>query len=129
VEAIRDFDRAVEADPGLFEARRYLAIALARQGEWERATQEINRCLVRQPRSAPTLYAAACVVARAFGKVGSAEISGQALDLLGRALSEGANPAQAALDADLASIRGLPQFQRLVSQRRGSEGAAITTPL
>jgi serine/threonine protein kinase/tetratricopeptide (TPR) repeat protein len=128
-EAIRYFDRALEVDPELFEARRYLAIALARQGEWERATQEINRCLVRQPRSAPTLYAAACVVARAFGKVGSAEISGQALDLLGRALSEGANPAQAALDADLASIRGLPQFQRLVSQRRGSEGAAITTPL
>ena len=128
-DAVRDFDRALGADPGLLEARRYLAIALARQGEWERATQEINRCLERDPRSAPTLYAAACVVARAFDNVRSAEVSGQALDLLERALSEGANPAEAALDADLASIRRLPQFQRLVSRGRSSERAAITTPL
>ncbi len=127
-EAIRDFDRALEADAARIEARRYLAIALARQGEWERSTQEINRCLEREPRAAPTLYAASCVLALAFDKVRSAEISGQALDLLGRALSEGANPEEAALDADLASIRRLPRFQRLISRGRGSEGAIIATP-
>jgi tetratricopeptide (TPR) repeat protein len=112
--AIRDFERALEADPGRIEARRYLAIALARSGAWERATQEINRCLEREPRSAATLYAAACVVARVFDRSGSATISSQALDLLKRALAEGAEPAKAAIDPDLASIRRLPSFQHIV---------------
>src|SRR5205823_3402672 len=99
--------------------RRYRAILLARRGHWERATQEINRCLEREPRSAATLYAAACVVARAFDKIGTTAIAGQALDLLERALAEGADPARAAADPDLAPIRRLPRFRRLVGQGRG----------
>ena len=81
-EALRGFDRALEAAPGRIVARRYRAIVLARQGEWEHAIQEINRCLERDSRSAATLYAAACVVARAVDKVGTAANSSQALDLL-----------------------------------------------
>ena len=127
-EAIRGFDQALEADPGRIEARRYRAIVLARQGDWERATQEINRCLEREPRSAATLYAAACVVARAFDKAGTAATSGQALDLLERALAEGADPAKAADDPDLAAIRRLPRFQRLISEARSSAAASSSGP-
>ena len=112
--ALRDFDRALEADPGRIEARRYRAILLARQGDWEAATREINRCLEREPRSAATLYAAACVVARAFGALGSDATAAQALDLLERAVAEGADLARAAEDPDLAAIRRLPRFRRLV---------------
>ena len=67
-EAILGFEAALEADPGRIDVRRYRAIALARQGEWTDATEEINRCLKREPRSAATLYAAACVVSLAFEK-------------------------------------------------------------
>ena len=43
--ALRHFDRALEADPGRVEARRYRAILLARRGDWKGATREINGCL------------------------------------------------------------------------------------
>ena len=112
--ALRDFDRALEADPGSLEARRYRAILLARRGDWEAATREINRCLEREPRSAATLYAAACVVARAYGALGSDATAAQALDLLERRLAEGADRSRAAEDPDLAAIRRLPRFRRLV---------------
>jgi eukaryotic-like serine/threonine-protein kinase len=123
-EAVREFDRALEADPGRMEARRYRAIVLARQGQWDRATREINGCLEREPRSAATLYAAACVAARAFDKAGTTAISDQGLELLKRALAEGADPAKAAADPDLVAIRRLPRFQCLISEasRRNSEG-------
>ncbi len=119
-ETLRDLDRALEADPGRIEARRYRAILLARQGEWEQASGEINRCLEREPRSAATLYAAACVATRAFDRIGTTAVAGQALDFLERALAEGADPARAAADPDLAGIRRLPRFRRLVGQGSGS---------
>ena len=63
--ALRFFDRALEANPDFIEARRYRAVLLSRQGDWDRATRDINWCLDREPRSGETLYAAACVAARA----------------------------------------------------------------
>jgi eukaryotic-like serine/threonine-protein kinase len=114
-EAIGHFERALEAEPGHIEARRYLAVALARAGAWERATGEINRCLEREPRSPASLYAAACVLARVFEKRGSAPISDQALDVLTRAFDLGADPARAVVDPDLASIRHLPRFKQAVN--------------
>jgi eukaryotic-like serine/threonine-protein kinase len=127
-EAILGFDQALEADPGRIEARRYHAIALARQGDWSRATQEINRCVEREPRSAATLYAAACVVALAFEKTRDGANSRQALELLDRALAEGADPANAAVDPDLATIRRLPRFERLVSDALDSRRASSSKP-
>jgi tetratricopeptide (TPR) repeat protein len=118
-DAIRDFESALKADPSRIEARRYLAVTLARQGAWQRATEEINRCLERDSRSAPTLYAAACVVARAFDKRASPDLSSQAIDLLDRAFSEGADPTKAKLDPDLASLRRLPRFQLLFKEAGG----------
>jgi eukaryotic-like serine/threonine-protein kinase len=127
-EAIRSFDRALESDPGCIEARRYRAIALARQGEWARATLEINRCLEREPRKSATLYAAACVVALALEKGGTSAHSGQALDLLSRALAEGADAAKAAADPDLAAIRGLPRFEQLMNDARGGSRMLASRP-
>jgi serine/threonine protein kinase/Tfp pilus assembly protein PilF len=112
--ALRHFDRALDADPGHPEARRFRAILLARRGDWDAATREINACLGREPRSPATLYAAACVVARAYGALGSNATAAQALELLERAVAEGADPARAAEDPDLAAIRRLPRFRRLV---------------
>jgi eukaryotic-like serine/threonine-protein kinase len=127
-EAIRGFDQALAANPGRIEARRYRAIVFARQGEWERATREVNWCLDHEPRSAATLYAATCVVARAFEKAGTTAISSQALDLLERALAAGADPAKAAHDPDLAAIRCFPRYKSLISGARGSEAASSSRP-
>ncbi len=114
--ALRDFDRAIEADPSRNEARRYRAILLARKGDWESASLEINRCLQREPRSPATLYAAACVAARAFGTFTTTATANQSLDLLERALAEGAERSWAAQDPDLVAIRRLPRFRKLVGQ-------------
>jgi serine/threonine protein kinase/Tfp pilus assembly protein PilF len=114
--ALRDFDRALKADPGQTEARRYRAILLARRGDWEAASGEINRCLEREPRSPATLYAAACVVARAYEARNSGASAAQALDLLERAVAEGADPSRATEDPDLAAIRRLSRFRRLVGR-------------
>jgi tetratricopeptide (TPR) repeat protein len=127
-EALRDFDRAVEADPTRIESRRYRAIVLARRGEWERAVQEINRCLECDPRSATTLYAAACVVARAFDAIGTNANSSQALDLLERALAQGADPVEAAKDPDLIALRRFPRFQRLIREARDARAASSAGP-
>jgi eukaryotic-like serine/threonine-protein kinase len=126
--ALREFDRALECDPAQPESRRYRAVLLARRSEWEAATREINRCLEREPRSSATLYAAACVVARAYGALGSAPTAAQALDLLERAVREGAEPSRAAEDPDLAAIRPLPRFQRLVERGRSSGAAQLGNP-
>jgi eukaryotic-like serine/threonine-protein kinase len=127
-EAIREFEEALAVDPGRIEARRYRAIALARQGQWERATQDVNWCLEQEPRSAATLYAAACVVSRAFGNSGTSALSGQALDLLERALAAGVDPTKADEDPDLAAIRRLPRFQQLVSKARRQGAVNASKP-
>ena len=123
VEAIRDLERALEADPNRIEARRYLAIAWPGRATGSVRQRKSTRCLEREPRSARTLYAVACVVARAYENGRSREVRDQAIDLLRRAFTEGADRAKAALDPDLASIRHLPVFQKLVSQLTSSEPA------
>ncbi len=114
--ALRDFDRAIEADPNRNEARRYRAILLARKGDWKAASLEINHCLQREPRSPATLYAAACVAARAYAVFGTIATADQSLDLLDRALAEGADLSRAAQDPDLVAIRRQPRFLNLVGR-------------
>jgi eukaryotic-like serine/threonine-protein kinase len=126
--ALREFDRALEIDPGQVEARRYRAILLARRGEWEASSREINRCLEREPRSPATLYAAACVVARGHEAHASGATAAQALDLLERSSAEGGDPSRAADDPDLASIRRLPRFRRLVDRAGHSAAARPPAP-
>ena len=116
--ALGDFDRAIAADPMRIEARRYRAILLARRGDWDAAAREINGCLEREPRSPATLYAAACVAARAYGKAGTTALANQSIDLLERALAEGADAAQADKDPDFEAVRTLAQFRRLADRSR-----------
>jgi hypothetical protein len=98
------------------------AILLARKGDWDAASNEINRCLEREPHAAPTLYAATCVVARAYGASGSTATAGQALDLVERAIAAGTDPACAARDPDLAAIRKLPRFEHLIAPAQNGRG-------
>ncbi len=117
--ALREFDRALAIDPDQLDARRYRAILLARQGEWQPAMREVNLCLRREPRSPDSLYAAACVVARAHAADRSEATARQALDMLERAVAQGADPARAADDPDLASIRLHPRFAGLAGRSGG----------
>ncbi|MHB1559195.1 MAG: tetratricopeptide repeat protein, partial [Isosphaeraceae bacterium] len=116
--ALREFDRALAIDPDQLDSRRYRAILLARRCDWQPATREVNFCLQHEPRSPASLYAAACVVARAFAADGSEATARQALDLLERAVAEGADSTRAADDPDLASIRLHPRFAGLVGRSR-----------
>jgi serine/threonine protein kinase/tetratricopeptide (TPR) repeat protein len=112
--ALSYFDRAIAAAPTFLEAWRYRAILLARVGRLERACQDINWCLEREPRSGATLYAAACVMARAAEQTTDPLAASQALDLLQRAFAVGVGPDKAAADPDLAGFRTDPRFQELL---------------
>jgi tetratricopeptide (TPR) repeat protein len=109
--ALRFFDRALEASPGFIEARRYRAVVLSRQRDWDRATRDINWCLDREPGSGETLYAAACVAARAAEANPTPRGLDQAFDLLERAWSLGSGQ-RAHEDPDLAVLRRDPRFTR-----------------
>jgi serine/threonine protein kinase/tetratricopeptide (TPR) repeat protein len=113
-EALAFFDGAERANPDFMDARRYRAILLARTGALERATQEINACLQKEPHGGATLYAAACVAALAAEKLSAPRLVEEALDLLRRAATNGADLSAAADDPDLAALRGSPEFGRLV---------------
>jgi serine/threonine protein kinase/Tfp pilus assembly protein PilF len=115
-EALTFFDRAERANPDFMDARRYRAVLLARTGALERATQEINACLQREPNGGATLYAAACVAALASEKLAEPRLAEQALDLLQRAAANGAALDAAGDDPDLAALRGRPGFKRLIDQ-------------
>ncbi len=102
--ALGFFNRAVEANTGFIEARRYRAVVLSRRSQWDQATRDINWCLDREPRSGDTLYAAACVAARAAEAAPSSRALDQAFDLLERAWSLGSG-LKADEDPDLAVLR------------------------
>jgi tetratricopeptide (TPR) repeat protein len=119
-EAIAYLDRAIAAAPHLMEARRHRAIQLARCGRFAEAFQAINWCLEREPQVGATLYAAACVAARAAEKLrGSATGSSadqRAIALLKQALAQGYGRETAAGDPDLAALRDHPEFPLRVGQ-------------
>src|SRR5207249_962530 len=106
--ALRFFNQALEANPGFLEARRYRAVLLSRQGDWARATRDINGCLDREPRSGETLYAAACVAARVAEAFPSPRAFDEAFDLLERARSLGSGQ-RANQDPDLTVLRRDPR--------------------
>jgi hypothetical protein len=119
-EAISFMDRALLAHPGFAEARRHRAILLARHGEFARAMQDINGCLEREPRSGATLYAAACVTARAAERTLDPSVTTQSLDLLEKAFQRGYGRDRASTDPDLASLRKHPAFRQLVNGGHGT---------
>ena len=119
-EAIGYFQRALEAAPTFMEARRFRAVMLARVGRLAQASLDINTCLQQEPHSGATLYAAACVAALASGQVQAdperaANNARQALALLERAFQHSYGRDKAANDQDLAALRDLPAFRRMVA--------------
>jgi serine/threonine protein kinase/Flp pilus assembly protein TadD len=114
-DAIGYFNRAVQAAPHFVEARRYRAVLFARLGDLDRASQDINWCLEREPDVGATLYAGACVAALAVQRLPqSPQLADQAVGLLEKAFSQGYGREKAALDPDLKAIQVQPGFQRLL---------------
>jgi serine/threonine protein kinase/Flp pilus assembly protein TadD len=122
VEALAHLDRAITASPGFLEARRCRAVLQARQGNLEAARLEINACLAKEPESGSVLYAAACVAAwiadRSPDPVTARQAQGQALTLLSRAFANGYGRETAASDRDLACLRELPGFRKLIGEQK-----------
>jgi serine/threonine protein kinase/tetratricopeptide (TPR) repeat protein len=114
-EAAAFADRAVAADPTWVDARRCRAIVGARRGEFARAEADINWCLDREPRAGATLYAAACVAARAAARFPTSGAGDQAVDFLRRAFAEGYGREKAATDPDLAAVRRHARFAPLLA--------------
>jgi tetratricopeptide (TPR) repeat protein len=130
-DAIRFFDLAIMAAPAFVEARRYRAVVLARQHNWESATRDINWCLDRDPGSGETLNAAACVAARAAELNATPAAIERAFDLLKRALALGSGQ-KACEDPDLIALRRDPRFKQLTSATAKQEiatGERGSTPL
>lgn len=111
------FNRALEVSPHLEEARRFRAVLLARQGQFQAAYQDINTCLGREKASPATEYAGACVAAlRAQADPRTAEhATEQALALLKKAFSQGYGVEIARRDPDLDGIRNDPAFRQLLT--------------
>ncbi len=128
-EALALFGRALEADPGFADARRARAVLLARRGDFDGASRDINWCLERDAGAGPTLYAAACVAARAAEKGADApaarQASEQALTFLRKAFARGYGQDRADRDPDLAAVRREPEFRELLrpSERRAQAEA------
>ncbi len=117
-EAVLWFDQALAADPDFVEARRFRAVLLARGGTIQKALEDINACLAREPNSGATNYAAACVAAQAMNHSSPAAAqaaASQALQFLQRAFQRGYGRDRAAADPDLASMQQHPEFVRLLS--------------
>jgi serine/threonine protein kinase/tetratricopeptide (TPR) repeat protein len=115
--AVEDFGRALQADPSLLAARRFRGILKARLGDFEAASQDIAWCLEREPNSGGNLYAAACITALAVKKLAgpaASQLAARALDLLRQAFAHGYGRDQAADDPDLAALRDLEEFKRLI---------------
>jgi serine/threonine protein kinase/tetratricopeptide (TPR) repeat protein len=121
-EALRFFDRALQAAPNFFEARRYRAVLQARSGALEGATADINWCLEKEPRAGGSLYAAACVAALAAERLSDTRLQDQALVLLRKAFAGGIKPERAQRDPDLAGLRDQPKFKQLLAQAQQQPG-------
>jgi serine/threonine protein kinase/Tfp pilus assembly protein PilF len=125
-EALAQLDRAIDARPGFLEARRCRAVLQARRGNLEAGSQEINACLAKAPDSGSVLYAGACVAAwvarRSTDPVVARQAQGQALSLLAKAFARGFGRDRAARDPDLAGLRELPAFRRLLESNSEVRG-------
>jgi hypothetical protein len=102
------------------DARRCRAIVRARRGEFAGAEDDVNWCLERERRGGATLYAAACVAARAAERFPSSAAAEKAVAFLRLAFAEGYGREKAAADPDLAGVRRHPHFVQLLDGTRGS---------
>jgi serine/threonine protein kinase/Flp pilus assembly protein TadD len=114
-QALAEADAALHDDPNLLDALQLRGILRARLGETA-ALDDAERLIL-----APTphrLYNASCILALLVTHAKETRHAGRALDLLDRALDAGFPPQVAAADPDLASLRSLPNYPKVLSRQR-----------
>jgi serine/threonine-protein kinase len=128
VEAIRDWDRAIELDEGSrrdkFRLQR--AACLAHSGEHARAVAEVNALIGGKDVSGPILYGAARVCALAAASVKddaqlTEQYAGRSVALLRQAQKAGffkepASLAHMKKDNDLRALRARPDYRDLLKE-------------
>jgi tetratricopeptide (TPR) repeat protein len=120
-EAIRWFDKSINADSKFMEPLRYRAIALARSGQLKEAATEADILLTREDTNPQTLYTAACVLALTARKTNDPELIEEAVRMLRLALiyldpkDHVAFLEKAASDDDLSALRQNSEFRNLTA--------------
>jgi serine/threonine protein kinase/tetratricopeptide (TPR) repeat protein len=112
-DALKHLDIALNADPHLIDAIQLRALVRARLGD-PSALDDVDR-LLKIP-TAQRYYNAACAVALYADKARESRQRAHAVELLTRAVDLGFSTADAADDPDLASLRALPSFRRLLER-------------
>jgi serine/threonine protein kinase/Tfp pilus assembly protein PilF len=110
--AIHTLDQLLALYPDCATALAGRAVLWARLAKRELAVRDAEACLLSDPRPA-MLYRAGCAYALTSRAQPDDRI--RALHLLSAALKEGYGADLIATDADLAPLRDLPQFRRLIS--------------
>ncbi|MDX1962115.1 MAG: protein kinase [Pirellulales bacterium] len=100
------------------QAASYYAISKVRAGQVAAALETTHNTLMPE-NTALALYNSACVLALASSAAGqeknAAELKSQALTALTAAVRAGyANPTEMSQDADLAALRGMPEFYEIL---------------
>jgi tetratricopeptide (TPR) repeat protein len=128
VEAVREWDRAIELEGGSMRTgfRLLRAGCLAQTGEHARAVAEANALTEGEDVSGPTLYDAACVCALAAASVKddaklTKQYAGRAVALLRQAQKAGffkqpANVVHMKKDSDLRALLMRPDYQALLKE-------------
>jgi serine/threonine protein kinase/Tfp pilus assembly protein PilF len=116
--AIRHFDRAIEAAPQFFDARRYRAIQRARLGDLKGAREDVDWCMDKEPRSGASLYASACVLALASRQRNDPRLAEQARERLELAFTLGVGQDKADADPDLTGLRARPDLWKRALQAK-----------
>lgn len=111
--ALGHLDRALAADPNLTDAIQLRALIRARLGKRE-ALDDVDR-LIESP-TCHRLYNAACAIAIYASAARDTRPLRHGLELLARALECGFSAREAVADPDLAAIRQLPEYRRLIAQ-------------
>lgn len=121
-EAVACFDKALASHPNYVDARRFRAFLLSRVGKLAEAQDDINCCIQQEPHSGITLYAAACVLARAAAKnldqQTRTKLENQAIDFLKSAFAQGYGRATAAADRDLSALQHRSEFKSLIHSKK-----------
>ena len=110
-EAARITERAVNVNPNDARTAAQLAVYTAKLRRFADAERHIERALTLNPASPDVLYRRAVVSALAGD-------TANAIKALSDAVSKGYAREQVRDDDDLASLRGLPEFQSLIALLR-----------